>query len=53
MSKPQKRRPEILRPGRKLQTPIEQQTTAITRTSDVKRWTALMAQPLNKWQLIK
>lgn len=45
-----KRRPEILQPGRKLQTPVEQKTTALAIKADRNRWTALMAQPLNKWK---
>ncbi|CAB4151693.1 hypothetical protein UFOVP583_30 [uncultured Caudovirales phage] len=53
MSKLQKRRPEILCPGRKLQTPIEKKATTLAIKADRDRWTALMAQPLNKWKLIK
>lgn len=47
-----KRRPEILQPGRKLQTPVEQKTTALAIKAHRDRWTALMAQPLNKWKPI-
>jgi hypothetical protein len=50
VSRPQKRRQERLHPGLKLQTPIEKKITALTKTSDRNRWTALMAQPLNKWK---
>jgi hypothetical protein len=49
----QKRRPEIMHPGRKLQTPIEIKATALALKADRDRWTKLMAQPLNQWKLIK
>jgi len=45
-----KRRPEIMRPGRKQQTPIEIKATALALKADRDRWTALMAQPLNQWK---
>ena len=45
-----KRRPEILCPGRKLQTPIEIKATAQALKADRDRWTKLMAQPLNQWK---
>lgn len=48
-----KRRPEIMHPGRKLQTPIEKKATVLALKADRDRWNALMAQPLNKWIPIK
>jgi hypothetical protein len=48
-----KRRPEIMHPGRKQQTPIEIKETAQALKADRDRWTKLMAQPLNQWKLIK
>jgi hypothetical protein len=45
-----KRRPEIMHPGRKQQTPIEKKATALALKADRDRWTALMAQPLNQWK---
>ena len=48
-----KRRPEILWPGLKLQTPIENKKTKLCLTLDMKRWKELMDQPLNKWKPIK
>jgi hypothetical protein len=38
MSKPQKRRPERLRPGLKLQTPVEVKATARELAEHRKRW---------------
>jgi hypothetical protein len=43
-----KRRPEILNPGRKLQTPVEKKATALARTEDLKRWNFLLS--LNKYK---
>ena len=49
--KPQKRRPEIMHPGRKQQTPLEKKETATHLLSNQKRWEHLFS--LNKWVLIK
>jgi hypothetical protein len=43
MSKPQKRRPERLRPGRKQQTPIEIKATARELAEHRKRWEYLFS----------
>jgi len=48
-----KRRPEIMRPGRKQQTPIEIKATALAIKADRDRWNTLMAQPLNQWKPAK
>jgi hypothetical protein len=49
--KPQKRRPEIMHPGLKQQTPIEKKETVALLLSNKKRWEHLLS--LNKWVLIK
>ena len=49
--KPQKRRPEIMHPGRKLLTPLEKKEIADHLLSNQKRWEHLFS--LNKWVLIK
>jgi hypothetical protein len=51
MRKPQKRRPEIMRPGLKQQTPLEKKQTAVYSLSNKLRWEHLFS--LNKWVLIK
>ena len=43
MSKTQKRRPERLRPGLKLQTPVETQATARELAEHRKRWEYLFS----------
>lgn len=43
MSKPQKRRPERLRPGLKLQTPVERKVTADQLVEHRKRWEHLFS----------
>lgn len=48
MSKPQKRRPEIMHPGRKLLTPLEKKAIALARSEDLKRWNFLLS--LNKYK---
>jgi hypothetical protein len=45
-----KRRPEIMHPGRKQQTPLEKKATALALKADRDRWTKLMAQPINQWK---
>jgi len=45
------RRPEILKPGLKQQTPAEKQKTQATLLSDRKRWEYLFS--LNVWKPIK
>jgi hypothetical protein len=47
-----KRRPEIMHPGRKQQTPLEKKETALALKANRDRWNTLMAQPLNKWNPI-
>jgi hypothetical protein len=49
--KPQKRRPEIMHPGLKQQTPLEKEETAAYLINNRKRWEHLFS--LNKWVLIK
>ena len=48
MSKPQKRRPERLRPGLKQQTPVERKATADCLAEHRKRWEYLFS--LNAWK---
>ena len=43
-----KRRPEIMKPGLKMQTPIELRTTNARLAADVKRWKHLFS--LNAWR---
>jgi hypothetical protein len=43
VSKPQKRRPERLRPGLKLQTPVETKETAAQLAEHRKRWEHLFS----------
>jgi hypothetical protein len=50
--KPQKRRPEIMKPGLKQQTPLEQQTTAIYIANNKKRWEYLFSLN-NRWKPTK
>ena len=51
MSKPQKRRPEIMQPGRKLLTPLEKKEIANHLLANQKRWQYLLS--LNKWEPVK
>lgn len=48
-----KRRPEILRPGLKQQTPHEKLKTDLRLLSDRKRWEHLFHPDRNRWVLIK
>ena len=49
----QKRRPEILNPGLKQQTPHEKQTTAKAIAADKARWEYLFHPDRNRWKSIK
>lgn len=53
MSKPQKRRPERMRPGLKQLTPCEQRLADRVNKADRDRWAELMAKPWNKWKPVK
>jgi len=48
VSKPQKRRPERLRPGLKQQTPVEAKTTARELAERRKLWEHLLS--INVWK---
>jgi len=49
----QKRRPELMRPGMKLLTPLEIRKVSSRKAIDYKRWMALFDVACNKWRLIK
>lgn len=49
----QKRRPEIMRPGLKLLTPLELKKVSSRRAIDYNRWMALFDVSCNRWRLIK
>lgn len=53
MPKPQKRRPERMRPALKQLTPYEKNKVVSVGNIDRRRWAELMAKPLNKWKEIK
>jgi len=49
----QKLRPELMRPGMKLLTPLEIRKVSSRRAIDHKRWMALFNAACNKWRFIK
>lgn len=49
--KPQKRRPEIMYPGRKLLTPLEKRDVEKHIADNQERWKYLLS--LNKWEPAK
>lgn len=53
MSKPQKRRPERMRPALKQLTPHEQRMAERVNKADRDRWNELMSKPWNKWHPVK
>jgi hypothetical protein len=53
IKKPQKRRPEIMRPGLKQLTPYEKRIAQQVNKADRDRWNELMAKPWNKWEPVK
>ena len=48
-----KRRPEIMKPGLKLLTPLEKTKVSETHKADLERWKALFHSDRNKWRMIK
>jgi hypothetical protein len=48
-----RRRPEIMKPGLKLLTPLEKIKVSETHKADLERWKALFHCERNKWRLIK